>query len=108
MELSSSEEQELQLQELIERFMKGEHEVFEELYALIKPRILGYLRGRYGTQDKEVLDDILQMTYEHLPRGLAKYDRSKGKFCPFARGIAKKQAGEYYRQQNRQGWGRVI
>jgi DNA-directed RNA polymerase specialized sigma24 family protein len=104
MRVSSSEEQ-----ELIERFMKGEREAFEELYELIDPQLRGHLRGCYGPQDKDALQEILQMTYVYLLEGgPAKYDPSRSSFRRYAKYIAEKMAQEYYKQQHQWGWVRVI
>jgi RNA polymerase sigma-70 factor (ECF subfamily) len=48
----------------MERYCRGEAAAFHELYALLAPRILAYLRGLLG--DRAAAEDALQLTFLKL------------------------------------------
>ena len=54
----------------MERF-RGEAAAFHELYALLAPRILAYLRGLLG--DRAAAEDALQLTFLKVHEARATY-----------------------------------
>ncbi|MEO8548321.1 MAG: RNA polymerase sigma factor [Kofleriaceae bacterium] len=59
--------------ELMERYQNGDAESFRELYALVAPRLLGYLVKL--TRNRALADDVLQLTFLKLHRARATYIR---------------------------------
>jgi RNA polymerase sigma factor (sigma-70 family) len=59
--------------EIMARYCDGEARAFEELYAGLAPRILGYLTAMVG--DKATAEDILQHTFMKLHQGRTAYVR---------------------------------
>ncbi len=59
--------------ELMLRYCDGDAQAFRELYALVAPRLLGYLAKM--TRDRAVADDLLQQTFLKLHRARAAYVR---------------------------------
>ena len=55
------------------RYCDGEARAFEELYAGLAPRILGYLRAMVG--ELAAAEDLLQLTFMKLHRSRATYVR---------------------------------
>jgi RNA polymerase sigma-70 factor (ECF subfamily) len=55
------------------RYCDGEARAFEELYAALAPRILGYLRAMVGEQ--AAAEDLLQLTFMKLHQSRATYVR---------------------------------
>ena len=59
--------------ELMARYCDGEAGAFRELYALVSPRLYGYLVKM--TRSKAVADDLLQQTFLKVHRARAAYVR---------------------------------
>lgn len=59
--------------ELMARYCDGEVAAFDELYAGLAPRLLGYLRAMAG--DRSTAEDLLQLTFMKLHQGRAAYIR---------------------------------
>ena len=57
----------------MERYCRGEAAAFHELYALLAPRILAYLRGLLG--DRAAAEDALQLTFLKVHEARATYLR---------------------------------
>jgi len=59
--------------ELMLRYCDGDAQAFRELYALVAPRLLGYLAKM--THDRAVAEDLLQHTFLKLHRARTAYIR---------------------------------
>ncbi|MEP6866070.1 MAG: RNA polymerase sigma factor [Deltaproteobacteria bacterium] len=59
--------------ELMGRYQNGDVESFRELYALVAPRLLGYLVKL--TRNRALADDVLQLTFLKVHRARATYIR---------------------------------
>ncbi len=59
--------------ELMLRYCDGDAQAFRELYALVAPRLLGYLAKM--THDRAVAEDLLQQTFLKLHRARTAYIR---------------------------------
>jgi RNA polymerase sigma-70 factor, ECF subfamily len=59
--------------ELMQRYCEGDAGAFRELYALVAPRLLGYLLKM--ARDRAVADDLLQQTFLKVHRARAAYVR---------------------------------
>lgn len=59
--------------ELMARYQDGDAAAFRELYALVAPRLLGYLMKM--ARSKAVADDLLQQTFLKVHRARAAYVR---------------------------------
>jgi RNA polymerase sigma-70 factor (ECF subfamily) len=59
--------------ELMARYQDGDASAFRELYALVAPRLLGYLMKM--AREKAVADDLLQQTFLKVHRARAAYVR---------------------------------
>jgi len=57
--------------ELMQRYQAGDAQAFRELYALVAPRLLGYLAKL--TKSRAVADDLLQQTFLKIHRARAAY-----------------------------------
>ena len=57
----------------MERYCRGEPAAFHQLYALLAPRILAYLRGLLG--DRAAAEDALQLTFLKVHEARATYLR---------------------------------
>jgi RNA polymerase sigma-70 factor (ECF subfamily) len=59
--------------ELMQRYCDGDARAFRELYALLAPRLLGYLMKM--AHDRALADDLLQQTFLKVHRARAAYVR---------------------------------
>src|SRR3954451_3055034 len=59
--------------ELMQRYCDGDAGAFRELYALVAPRLLGYLLKL--TRERALADDLLQQTFMKVHRARAAYVR---------------------------------
>jgi RNA polymerase sigma-70 factor, ECF subfamily len=59
--------------ELMQRYCDGDAGAFRELYALVAPRLLGYLLKM--ARDRALADDLLQQTFLKVHRARAAYVR---------------------------------
>src|SRR5439155_8954439 len=59
--------------ELMQRYQAGDARAFRELYALVAPRLLGYLVKM--ARSRAVADDLLQQTFLKVHRARAAYVR---------------------------------
>jgi RNA polymerase sigma-70 factor (ECF subfamily) len=59
--------------ELMQRYCDGDAGAFRELYALVAPRLLGYLVKM--TRERALADDLLQQTFLKVHRARAAYVR---------------------------------
>src|SRR4051812_18178247 len=59
----------------MERYSRGDEAAFSELYDVIAPRLLGYLRR--ATRDQSAAEDLMQQTLLHI-------HRARGSFLPGA------------------------
>jgi RNA polymerase sigma-70 factor (ECF subfamily) len=59
--------------ELMQRYCDGDAGAFRELYALVAPRLLGYLLKM--ARDRALADDLLQQTFLKVHRARASYVR---------------------------------
>jgi len=59
--------------ELMQRYCDGDAGAFRELYALVAPRLLGYLLKM--TRERALADDLLQQTFLKVHRARAAYVR---------------------------------
>jgi len=59
--------------ELMQRYQDGDAQAFRELYALVAPRLFGYLMKL--TRSRAVADDLLQQTFLKVHRARATYVR---------------------------------
>src|SRR3954465_8305650 len=59
--------------DLMQRYCDGDPGAFRELYALVAPRLLGYLVKM--TRDRALADDLLQQTFLKVHRARAAYVR---------------------------------
>jgi RNA polymerase sigma-70 factor, ECF subfamily len=59
--------------ELMQRYCEGDAGAFRELYALVAPRLLGYLLKM--TRERALADDLLQQTFLKVHRARAAYVR---------------------------------
>src|SRR5437773_11366495 len=57
--------------EFMRRYQAGDAHAFRELYALVAPRLLGYLVKM--TRSRPVADDLLQQTFLKVHRARAAY-----------------------------------
>jgi len=57
--------------ELMQRYQAGDAEAFRELYALVAPKLLGYLSKL--TKSRASADDLLQQTFLKIHRARAAY-----------------------------------
>jgi RNA polymerase sigma-70 factor (ECF subfamily) len=57
--------------ELMQRYQAGDANAFRELYALVAPRLLGYLSKL--TRSRAIADDLLQQTFLKIHRARAAY-----------------------------------
>lgn len=60
-----------QAADAMQRYCRGEPAAFQQLYALLAPRILAYLRGLLG--DRAAAEDALQLTFLKLHEARATY-----------------------------------
>lgn len=61
------------LRDLMQRYQDGDAGAFRELYALVAPRLLGYLTKM--ARRRAVADDLLQQTFMKVHRARAAYVR---------------------------------
>src|SRR6267154_2081097 len=59
--------------DLMQRYCDGDAGAFRELYALVAPRLLGYLVKM--TRDRALADDLLQQTFLKVHRARTAYVR---------------------------------
>src|SRR4029077_5009708 len=59
--------------ELMQRYQDGDARAFRELYALVAPRLLGYLVKM--ARSRALADDLLQQTFLKIHRERAAYVR---------------------------------
>src|SRR4051794_34198666 len=59
--------------DLMQRYCDGDAGAFRELYALVAPRLLGYLMKM--TRERALADDLLQQTFLKVHRARAAYVR---------------------------------
>jgi len=59
--------------DLMQRYQDGDASAFRELYALVAPRLLGYLLGM--ARSRALADDLLQQTFLKVHRARAAYVR---------------------------------
>lgn len=59
--------------DLMQRYGDGDASAFRELYALVAPRLLGYLLKM--TRERALADDLLQQTFLKVHRARASYVR---------------------------------
>src|SRR5512140_899695 len=59
--------------DLMTRYCDGDAQAFRELYALVAPRLLGYLVKM--TRTRALADDLLQQTFLKVHRARAAYVR---------------------------------
>src|SRR3954453_2124223 len=59
--------------ELMQRYCDGDAGAFRELYALVAPRLLGYLLKM--TRERALADDLLQQTFLKVHRARGAYVR---------------------------------
>ncbi|MBV8757720.1 MAG: RNA polymerase sigma factor [Deltaproteobacteria bacterium] len=59
--------------ELMERYVDGDARAFRELYALVAPRLLGYLMKM--AKSRALADDLLQQTFFKVHRARSAYVR---------------------------------
>jgi RNA polymerase sigma-70 factor (ECF subfamily) len=59
--------------QLMERYCDGDADAFRALYALLAPRLYGYLARM--TRDRAIADDLLQATFLKVHRARAAYVR---------------------------------
>src|SRR5947208_9711565 len=59
--------------ELMQRYCDGDASAFRELYALVAPRLLGYLVKM--ARERALADDLLQQTFLKVHRARAAYVR---------------------------------
>ncbi len=59
--------------DLMAQYQDGDANAFRELYALVAPRLLGYLTKM--TRDKALADDLLQQTFLKIHRARGAYVR---------------------------------
>src|SRR5512133_1945276 len=59
--------------ELMQRYCDGDASAFRELYALVAPRLLGYLMKM--ARSKALADDLLQQTFLKVHRARGAYVR---------------------------------
>ncbi len=84
--------------ELMLRYCDGDAQAFRELYALVAPRLLGYLAKM--TRDRAVADDLLQQTFLKLHRARAAYVRGADP-VPWLYSIAHRTFLDEVRKQKR-------
>lgn len=63
----------LGLEELMERYVDGDAAAFDQLYARVAPKLLGYLMRL--TRHRERAEDLLQTTFTKMHRARASYLR---------------------------------
>ena len=63
--------------DLMARYQDGDAAAFRELYAVVAPRLLGYLMKM--ARSRAVADDLLQQTFLKVHRARAAYVR--GRHC---------------------------
>ena len=58
--------------DLMQRYCEGDQGAFNELYAAVAPKLLGYLSGLARAYDRSVVEDLLQQTFMkvHLARAV--------------------------------------
>jgi RNA polymerase sigma-70 factor (ECF subfamily) len=61
------------LRDLMQRYQDGDASAFRELYALVAPRLLGYLLKM--ARSRALADDLLQQTFMKVHRARAAYVR---------------------------------
>src|SRR5215212_462752 len=59
--------------ELMQRYVDGDASAFRELYALVAPRLLGYLLKM--ARERALADDLLQQTFLKVHRARSAYVR---------------------------------
>src|SRR5881392_1376411 len=84
--------------ELMRRYCDGDANAFRELYALVAPRLLGYLVKM--TRDRALADDLLQQTFLKVHRARAAYVRGADP-VPWIYAIAHRTFLDEVRKQKR-------
>ena len=80
------------------RYCDGERRAFDRLYAMLSPRLLGYLRGIVG--DRATAEDVLQQTFIKLHLARASYIRGADP-VPWIYTIAQRCCLDELRRQKR-------
>jgi RNA polymerase sigma-70 factor (ECF subfamily) len=86
---------------LMERYCDGDAGAFRELYALVAPRLLGYLLRM--ARSRAVAEDLLQQTFLKVHRARAAYVRGADPL-PWIYSIAHRTFLDEARRQKRQIW----
>jgi len=84
--------------ELMQRYCDGDAGAFRELYALVAPRLLGYLLKM--ARDRALADDLLQQTFLKVHRARAAYVRGADPL-PWIYSIAHRTFIDHARKHNR-------
>ena len=82
----------------MERYCRGDAAAFHELYALLAPRILAYLRGLLG--DRAAAEDALQLTFLKVHEARATYLRGANPI-PWIYTIAQRTSLDEIRKRKR-------
>jgi len=83
---------------LMARYCEGDRRAFDRLYALVAPRLLGYLRGIVG--DRATAEDVLQQTFIKLHQARESYIRGADP-VPWIYTIAQRSCLDELRRQKR-------
>ena len=84
--------------ELMERYVDGDARAFRELYALVAPRLLGYLMKM--AKSRALADDLLQQTFFKVHRARSAYVRGADP-VPWIYAIAHRTFIDEVRKKNR-------
>ena len=82
----------------MQRYQDGDASAFRELYALVAPRLLGYLLKM--ARDRALADDLLQQTFLKVHRARAAYVRGADPL-PWIYSIAHRTFIDHARKHNR-------
>ena len=86
--------------ELMRRYCEGDEAAFRELYAVVAPKVMGYLTRLAQGHDRSVVEDLLQQTFLKLHNARAQYLRGAAPL-PWIYTIAHRSFLDYTRQRRR-------
>src|SRR5690349_4478418 len=84
--------------QLMKRYCDGDVAAFRELYALVAPRLLAYLRGLVG--ERAAAEDLLQQTFLKLHEARSAYLRDADSI-PWIFTVARRSALDELRRRTR-------
>lgn len=86
--------------ELMQRYCDGDEAAFRDLYAVVAPKVMGYLTRLAGGSDRAAVEDLLQQTFLKLHNARAQYVRGAAPL-PWIYTIAHRSFLDHVRQRRR-------